>query len=79
MQKLIALVALMLVAASTIAMAETCSGRRGACIAGEKSRGAYNAATSSCNSAYRVCMKTGVWDTTAGGAFGRRIEGIEKR
>jgi len=54
--------------------AETCSQRRAACLQGEKSRGQHSG---SCEQAFPVCMKTGVWETQ--GRHGRRIEGIVRK
>ena len=80
MRSIVAIGTLALVSLTSIASAaETCTQRRNACVAGETSRGQYVKGSSSCDRAFPICMKTGVWDTTAGGRFGRRIEGMIKR
>jgi hypothetical protein len=48
-------------------------------VAGETLRAVYVKGSSSCDRAFPICMKTGVWDTTSGGSYGRRIEGMIKR
>ena len=79
-QKPVVFTALFLVALSSIAKAaEICGQRKNTCVKWEKSRGEYRGSSSSCNSAFRVCMQSGVWDDTSAGPHGRRIEGLTKR
>jgi hypothetical protein len=61
------------------AAAQTCSQQRNDCIAGERSRSAYVRGASSCDRAFPICIKTGVWDATSGGPYGRRIVGLVRR
>ena len=76
-QKSIVFTALFLVALSSVAnAAETCTQRKNTCVKWEKSRGGL---LSTCDSAFRVCMQSGVWDDTSSGPHGLRIEGMTKR
>lgn len=59
--------------------AQTCSQQRNDCVAGERARGAYVRGASSCDRAFPICMKTGVWDATSGGPYGRRMVGLVRR
>ena len=52
----------------------TCSSSRHACVVGTARRGH---SSTSCDKAYRACMRTGTWDSY--GLYGRRVSGIERR
>lgn len=68
---------LLLVSLSNAAnAAESCTLRRNICIKWEKSRGGM---WSACNSTFKVCMQSGVWDDTSSGPHGVHMEGMTKR
>ena len=52
----------------------TCSASRDACVIGTTRRGEGNGR---CEKAFRVCMRTGTWDTY--GLYGRRVHGVARR
>jgi hypothetical protein len=54
----------------------SCSQNRNACVANTMSRGGI---PTGCYRAYSICLRTGVWDTTAYGPFGRRMTGMIRR
>lgn len=61
---------------NTANAAESCTQRKDTCIKWEKSRGGI---WSACNSTFKVCMQSGVWDDTSSGPHGVRMEGMAKR
>ena len=53
----------------------SCSSSRHACVVGTARRGQTQAW---CDKAFRVCMRTGTWDTYDG-MYGRRLSGLARR
>jgi hypothetical protein len=52
----------------------TCSSGRLSCLRATNYRGGN---TASCERAYRICMRTGTWDTY--GLYGRRVTGVARQ